>query len=325
MRLATWAPDLTRDGPGLLLRDIQSGKDPQIAAAVGVIRAANADVLLLTAFDWDHEGRALQAFSDLLAKAGMSYPHRLALRPNSGMATGIDLDGDGRTGTGDDAQGFGLFTGQSGMVLLSRRPLGEVRDLSATLWRDVPGNTMPPAPPDAAAIQRLSTTGHWDVALPAGPTTLHLLVYAASPPVFGTGTRNLRRNHDETAFWTAYQAAGPMVVMGSANLDPVDGDGEGEAIRALIARLQDPEPRSEGGAAAPQTGSNARQKGDPALDTADWPDADGPGNLRVDYVLPDKGLKVTGSGVLWPADGPLAETVMTASRHRLVWVNLALP
>lgn len=326
MRLATWSPDLTREGPGLLLRDIEGGKDAQIAAAVAIIKAANADVLLLTGFDWDAEGRALDAFAALLTKAGASYPYRLALRPNSGMATGIDLDGDGRTGTGDDAQGFGLFTGQSGMALLSRRPLGAVRDLSATLWRDVPGNTMPPAPPEAAAIQRLSTTGHWDVPLPVGGTSLRLLAYAASPPVFGTGDRNLRRNHDETAFWTGYRAEGPVVVMGNANLDPVDGDGKNQAIRDLIARLQDPQPRSEGGAAAPQTGSNARQKGDPAMDTADWPDADGPGNLRVDYVLPDKSLRVTGSGVFWPAPGqPLADAALAASRHRLVWVDLNLP
>ena len=46
LRVATWSPDLTRDGPGLLLRDIRSGKDDQIAAAVQVIAAADADVLL---------------------------------------------------------------------------------------------------------------------------------------------------------------------------------------------------------------------------------------------------------------------------------------
>ena len=48
--------------------------------------------------------------------------------------------------------------------------------------------------------------------------------------------------------------------------------------------------------------------------------------MRVDVVLPQRGLTVTASGVLWPAPGaPLAETVATASRHRLVWVDLDLP
>ena len=77
------------------------------------------------------------------------------------------------------------------------------------------------------------------------------------------------------------------------------------------------------GAAAAQDGANAGQRGDPALDTADWPEADGPGNLRVDLVLPSRDLTVRASGVLWPAPGqPLAETAATASPHRLVWVDL---
>ena len=300
-----------------MLRDIAKG-DPQVEAAVAVIVEAKADVLLLTGFDWDAEGRALDTFAGLLEAAGAAYPHRLALQPNAGLASGLDLDGDGRLGTGDDAQGFGLFTGQGGMALLSRRPLGAVRDLSAGLWRDMPGNR---APEGTHPAQRLSSTGHWDVALSVGGTTLHLLAYGAGPPVFGTGDRNRRRNHDETAFWLGYDPGGPAVVMGDANLDPVDGDGDHAAIVALIARQQDPRPRSAGGAAAPTPG----QKGEPALDTADWPEGDGPGNLRVDYVLPDKALRVSGSGVLWPADGPLAETAATASRHRLVWVDLDLP
>ena len=113
--------------------------------------------------------------------------------------------------------------------------------------------------------------------------------------------------------------------MGDTNLDPVDGDGRREGMAALLARVQDPRPKSEGAAMAPREGANAVQKGDPALDTADWPDADGPGNLRVDVVLPSPDLTVTGSGVLWPAPGqPLAETAATASPHRLVWVDLDL-
>ena len=71
---------------------------------------------------------------------------------------------------------------------------------------------------------------------------------------------------------------------------------------------------------------NRGQAGDPALDTADWRDDGGPGNLRVDYVLPSAGLAITGSGVFWPAPGaPLADAAVEASDHRLVWVDLALP
>ncbi|MFC0341624.1 endonuclease/exonuclease/phosphatase family protein [Paracoccus niistensis] len=323
IRIATYSPDLSRDGPGLLLRDIQSGKDEQVAAAVQVIAAADADVLLLTGFDWDHDGAALSAFADLLEAAGAGYPHRHASRPNSGMATGLDLDGDGRTGTGDDAQGFGLFSGQGGMALLSRLPLGEVTDHSAMLWRDLPGHLMPPVPLEVAEVQRLSSTAHWEVPVNVGGTTLTLLAWSATPPVFdGPEDRNGRRNHDEAVFWLTRLPPDRFVVMGDTNLDPVDGEGRREGMAALLARVQDPQPKSEGAALAPQDGANAVQKGD----TADWPDADGPGNLRVDVVLPSPDLSVTGSGVLWPAPGqPLADTVATASRHRLVWVDLDLP
>ena len=325
VRLATWSPELTRAGPGLLLRDIRSGTDPQVAAAVQVIAAANPDVLVLTGFDWDWRGEALAAFAALLAQAGADYPYRHAGQPNAGLATGLDLDQDGRQGGPGDAQGFGLFTGQGGMAVLSRHPLGQVTDHSGTLWRDLPGNLMPPAPPEVAAVQRLSSVAHWQVpvSLPAGRLTL--LAWSATPPVFdGPDDRNGRRNHDEAAFWLRHLPPGRFALMGKANLDPEDGEGRPEALRALIAAARDPAPRSEGGA-APQAGVNARQQGNAALDTADWPDEDGPGNLRVDLVLPSPDLAVTGSGVLWPRPGmPLADAAAAASRHRLVWVDVRM-
>ncbi len=198
LRVATWSPDLTRKGPGLLAAAIASGKDAQVAAAAQVIKAADADILLLTGFDWDYDGVALTGFAEMLDRAGAPYPHRFAAQPNSGVATGLDLDGDGRTGTADDAQGFGMFTGQGGMAILSRLPLGKVTDHSAALWRDLPGNLMPPADAQVAATQRLSSTAHWDVPVTVGRTTLHLLAMSATPPVFdGDEDRNGRRNHDE--------------------------------------------------------------------------------------------------------------------------------
>ena len=109
-----------------------------------------------------------------------------------------------------------------------------------------------------------------------------------------------------------------FVILGDANLDPVDGEGLHADLAALLAdpRLQDPRPASEGGRAAADPG----QGGDPALDTADW---DGPGNLRTSYVLPAAGLRVTGAGVVWPRPGdPLSEAVAAAGPHRLVWADL---
>ncbi|MDF3607980.1 endonuclease/exonuclease/phosphatase family protein [Paracoccus sp. DMF-8] len=327
LRIASYSPDLSRKGPGLLLRDIETGKDRQIAAVVQVIAAADADVILLTGFDWDYDNRALAGFAGLLADAGAPYPHQFAAQPNSGLATGIDLDGDGRLGTGDDAQGFGMFMGQGGMALLSRHPVELVADHTGFLWRDLPGQIMPPLPDEAVAVQRLSSTAHWHLAVTVRGQPLHLLAYAATPPVFdGPEDRNGRRNHDETMFWLDRLPDAPFVVLGDTNLDPHDSDGRHEAMQALLARVQDPEPASEGGRLAPQDGANATHRGNPALDTAVWPAADGPGSLRVDYVLPAPGLTVLDAGVFWPAPGDaMADVAAAASRHRLVWVDLDWP
>lgn len=323
------------------MRDILSGDDAQVEAAAAVIAGARPDVILLTGFDYDLDGAALAAFAGRVAKRGLDLPHRVALRPNTGWATGLDLDGDGRLGGPGDAQGFGRFAGEGGMAILSRFALGPAGDYSAFLWKDLPGALIDGAglSPEAVAAQRLSTTGHWavPVALPGG-AQLTLLAWHATPPVFdGAEDRNGRRNHDEAAFWLRLldgdlpyaTPAPPFVLLGDANLDPVDGDGRPDALMALLAdaRLQDPGPQSEGGAvAAAQGGTNAGQKGLPARDTADWPDDKGPGNLRVDYVLPSSDLRVIDAFVWWPEPGtPEAELAAKASRHRLVLVEVTMP
>ena len=328
LRIATYSPDLSRDGPGLLLRDLtRTGKkaDPQIAAVVQVIAETRPDILLLTDFDWDYDGRALAAFAGLLAAAGLDYPHRFAAQPNAGMATGLDLDGDGRLGGAADAQGFGQFTGQGGMAILSRHPIGPVSDHSAFLWRDLPGQIMPELPPATVEMLRLSSSAHWDAVVTVAGKPLHLLAMAATPPVFdGPEDMNGRRNHDELAFWLSHLPEAPFVLAGNLNIDPVDGDGRPQALARMMAYVTDPLPRSAGGAAA-RGGVNDGHKGDPALDTGDWPDDKPPGNLRADYVLPQKGLKVLDAGVFWPEGGPLAKAALAASAHRLVWVDLDWP
>ncbi|WBU54735.1 endonuclease/exonuclease/phosphatase family protein [Paracoccus sp. SCSIO 75233] len=321
LRIASYNPGLTRDGPGLLLRDIQKGNDPQILAAALVIAEVKPDVLVLTGIDWDHDLAGLRAFVQLLKRSGVDYPHIVAPRPNRGMESGSDLDGDGRLGEAADAHGWGRFSGQNAMALLSRLPVGEVTDYSGVLWRDMPGNMIGNSlSAEAREVQRLSSSGHWDVELLTEPP-LHVLAFWASPPVFdGAEDRNGRRNHDEIAFWIDHLPNADFVIAGNANLDPVDGDGRHEAIRNLLAdpRLQDPAPRSAGALAA----GDADHAGDPALDTVDWPGGD-PGNLRVTYVLPSAGLTVRGSGVFWPAqDEASRSAAIAASDHRLVWVDV---
>lgn len=342
MRIATFNAELSRDGPGLLLRDILTESDPQVEAVAAVVARTHPDVLILAGFDYDHGLAALGALAArIAAQDGPDYPHRFALRPNTGMATGLDFDGDGRLGGPGDAQGFGSFSGQGGMAILSRLPLGNAADYSGFLWRDLPGGLIDGAGlgAEAVALQRLSTTGHWavPVELPDG-THLTLLAYLASPPVFdGPEDRNGRRNHDEAAFWSRLLDGAlpypvpkpPYVLAGDANLDPVDGDGRPAALLRLLdgPRFVDTVPISPGGAEAArrQAGVNTGHGGDAARDTTDWPE-DGPGNLRVDYVLPSSDLRVIASGVFWPAEGqPGADIAGKASRHRLVWVDVELP
>lgn len=331
-RIATYSADLGRFGPGILYADLRSGRSEEVSAVVEVLVRLNADILLLTDIDYDAGGLALSALAARLAARGLSYPHLLALRPNSGVSSGLDLDGDGTLGSPRDAIGFGRFAGAEAMALLSRYPIDAagVRDFTALLWRDLPGHLMPPATPRVAEVQRLSSVGHWDVpvVLPGG-RVLRVLAYSAGPPVFdGPEDRNGRRNHDEAALWLAYldgklpdpPPEGPLVLLGKSNLDPVDGEGRQGAIRALLThpRLQDPAPR----------GTSVRTEpghlGDPALDTALFDT--GAGGLRTDILLPSRDLTLRGAGVLWPPDAdPFAQVLATASRHRPVWADLSLP
>ena len=310
LRIATYNTELGRKGPGILLRDLQRGKDPQIAAVIDTIIKANPHIIALQGVDYDLEGRALDALAARLQEAGAPYPFVFAAPPNAGMRTDLDLDGDGRRGGPGDAQGYGRFFGAGSMAILSRFPIltDQVADYSTMLWRNIPDALLPetaqgtPFPSAAAqAVQRLSSHGHWVVPIDHPSLgVVSVLTFHASPPVFdGPEDRNGRRNHDEVMFW-AHLIDGrigritnrPFVLVGDANLDPERGDGRSEAIQHLLRHpaLQDPLP------------------GQP---TVLW---DQTGPMRVDYVLPTVDLTVHRAGIT-PAN-PMA------SRHRLVWVDV---
>lgn len=339
VRIATYAAPLSRDGPGLLLRDILAGDDPEIMPILAVINHLEPDILLLTDFDFDAGGAATTAFSNALARP---YPYQFSAVPNAGLFTGLDIDGNGFTGDARDAMGYGRFLGDGGMVVFSRFPirLEDVTDLTGLLWRDVPNAALPMmdgAPFPSAEVHdiiRVSSAGHWIVPIVIGPNVVNLLAFSATAPVFdGPEDFNGLRNRDELRVWEAVLdgTLGPIpaapILLGNVNAEPFDGQGLRDGIADVLDRpdLQDPRPRSAGARVDPDAG----HRGDPALDTADW-GRDDIGNLRVSYVLPSSTFTVTDAGVYWPAPddpdaAPLADDGDAAGPHRLVWVDIAQP
>ena len=84
LRTATYNTELSRKGPGLLLRDIASGKDPQVIAVLNVIKHAQPDVIALQGFDYDLTNLALRLFAD---QAG--YPPHLCGTAQYGHGDGV--------------------------------------------------------------------------------------------------------------------------------------------------------------------------------------------------------------------------------------------
>jgi hypothetical protein len=294
------------------------------------------------------------------------YPYRFVAPSNTGIPSGFDLDNNGSVGGPNDAFGFGAFPGQFGMAVFSRYPIlrDQVRTFQLFLWKDMPGALLPddpatPAPadwysPEELAVFRLSSKSHWDLPVVVGGKVIHTLVSHPTPPVFdGTEDRNGTRNHDEIRLWADYvlpsrsgyiyddegrrgglKPGARFVIMGDQNADPFDGDSVPGAPQQL---LENPRvntsltPTSPGGPeqAVLQGGANLTHRGDPAFDTADFVDVPGPGNLRADYVLPSKNLRMLDARVFWPlSSDPLFRLVgvfpFPTSDHRLVWVDVGV-
>lgn len=377
VRVATFNASLSRDLEGELVDDLadpfDEPQDDQVRAVAEIIQRVRPDVLLVNEFDVDLDGLAADRFRENFLEVGwgdeepISYPYAFVAPSNTGLATGLDLNNDGVVGDevgtfayANDAQGFGFFPGQFGMLVLSQHPIDReaVRTFQTFLWADMPDNLLPDGfySDEEQATLRLSSKSHWDLPIDTPSGTVHLLAAHPTPPVFdGPEDRNGRRNFDEIRFWADYVSPRPadaayiyddaggtgglapgarFVIAGDYNADPFDGDSvAGAADQLLDAPLvRDPRPTSDGGvwAAETQGPPNGEHQGDPALDTADFAEAafGGPGNLRVDYVLPSRHLPVRDAGVFWPAPdedgfeltGPGFPPV--SSDHRLVWVDV---
>lgn len=289
----------------------------------------------------------------------LELPFEFSAEVNTGIPSSMDLDKDGQTNGPADAFGFGRFPGQYGMVILSKYPIDTdaVRTFQKLLWKNLPNASAPTEPdtgkpwygPEEWSKLRLSSKSHWDVPVKVGNRTLHILASHPTPPAFdGPEDRNGRRNHDEISLlrhiisgetqqpWLVddngkqggLPGSAAFVICGDLNADPIDGGSFNNPTRLLLNHplVQNLSPASAGAveASATQRHLNTQHKGDPAHDTADFPDKI-VGNLRVDYCLPSTSLQVVKTGVFWPKESEPYSDSVKCSDHRLVWVDIRFP
>ena len=370
VRFSTFNASLNRFNAGDLATELSTPGSAQPDVIAEIIQRTRPDVLLINEFDYDAGGVAAAGFHDnyLMVPHGdaqpINYPHWFVAPSNTGIPSGYDLNNDGVLGGPDDAFGFGFFPGQYGMVVYSMYPIDTdgIRTFQHFLWKDMPGALLPVDPstgeswysPEELDIFRLSSKSHWDIPILIEGKTVHFLTSHPTPPVFdGPEDRNGTRNHDEIRFWADYiipSRSGyiyddngvmggiipgdPFVIAGDQNSDPLDGDsipGSAQLLleHPLINTKVTPSSLGAVEQSALQGGANDTHLSDPAYDTADFADGS-PGNLRADYVLPRKQLRILDAGVFWPTtDDPLFSLVGTypfpSSDHRLVWVDVNVP
>jgi 3-phytase len=360
LRFATYNASLNRRSEGQLVNDLSTPNNLQARRVAEIIQRVRPDVLLINEFDFDAAGTAAELFqqnylavaqdtaSTGTAASPIEYPYRFLAESNTGVASGTDFDGDGS----DDDYGFGSFAGQYGMVVYSRFPIDEdqVRTFRTFRWRDMPDNRIPDNyTQDGIEHARLSSKSHWDVPILVADKTVHILASHPTPPVFDDAVfdENGRRNADEIRFWADYidttssdyiyddtgvfgglAAETRFVIAGDQNADPLDGDSLPGAADPLVTSPwinHAVTPSSDGGVerSAIEGGMNATHVGNPAFDTADF--GSPPGNLRVDYVLPSANMKIVAGGVFWPTQSDPLARLITASDHRLVYVDVVVP
>lgn len=361
VRFATFNMALERREAGGLTAELRSGESQQAKRLAEIIQLVRPDVLLVNEIDRDDQGENLELFHSLYLQVSqngqpaLTYEYRYFPTTNTGLDSGVDLNGNGVLGEPDDAFGFGRFPGQYGLAVLSRQPFdtSSVRTFQKFLWRDLSNARWPLLPSggsyysqEARSIFRLSSKNHIVVPIKTTRGLIHLLAAHPTPPVFdGPEDRNGLRNHDEIRLVAdlldpvrgadivddqgrrgSLPIDSHFVIAGDMNADPIDGDSTNHCIEQLLSNPlinSSAIPKSVGGSRAAQSQAkiNLEHRGDPAQDTGDFND-DTTGNLRVDYVLPSTNLECCGSGVFWPAPEQPESELVLASDHRLVWIDV---
>lgn len=350
IRIATYNASLYGKSAGQVFDRLKTGRDRQAQSIAAIVQTIRPDVLLVNEIDHEVDAMTAKQLRDLYFskgtgdREGIEYPFVYSAPSNTGIDSGIDLNGDGKVDGPDDAWGYGVYPGQYAFTVFSRFPIDveAIRTFQNFTWSKLPGALRPIAPGAPKPFHndatwnalRLSSKNHVDVPIIIGGRTLHVLASHPTPPVFdGPEDRNGCRNHDEIAFWIHYiedhsaivddrGLAGGLtpqstfVILGDLNSDPIAGGSRPEAIRDLLMhpRVTDPKPR--------RLSSSESTPADEANDTADFGRV---GELRADYVLPSSDLKVRASQVFWPASGEKGSDWIHASDHRMVWIDAILP
>jgi len=339
------------------------GADPQLLAAAEVIAQVNPDVLVVQEIDHGYassstEDASLETptrrFVELYLDPDLGYDNVFVAPNNTGLLTGIDLDGDGSAATpadqgtrkhGGDAFGYGTYPGEYSMAVISRVPLETegVRTFQKFLWRDLTGHHMPEEHynESARAIFRLSSKSHWDLPIEIAGQTVHLLISHPTPPGFdGDEDRNGRRNFDEIKLWADYLDDHPWLIDDAGDAGGLPRDRAFVLLGDLNARPDSAESNYDGVPAIAQLLEHSRVQ-----DTAETLVSQGPhtlaeegrpigpptstavfgGGARIDYILPSHDLRVVDGGVFWPTpeeDPEGARAAAAASDHRLLWLDL---
>lgn len=362
VRFATFNVAMNRPQAGQLLEELETGNNAQARQIAEIIQRVRPDVLLLCELDRDQQQRTLDVFCEEYLQQpqqqqeAIHYPYRFFAASNTGLDSGIDLDGNGKTSEANDAFGFGQFPGQYAMAVLSRFPIKtkQVRTFQKFAWTKMPQAHWPQLPEqqqdyypeNAKEIFRLSSKSHWVIPINTPQGTIHFVTAHPTPPVFdGPEDRNGLRNHDEIRLLAdivdprrghyvvddqgvagGLPEGSSFVIAGDLNADPNDGDSSLSAIDQLLKHplvKTDPVPASQGAqeASIQQAGINQKHQGPAQHDTSDFNDQS-VGNLRLDYVLPSRNLTIQSSGVFWPKAEHPAANLIEASDHRLVWVDV---
>ncbi|PSU24285.1 succinyl-CoA synthetase subunit alpha [Photobacterium kishitanii] len=248
--IAAWKNDTANEADHLLAERII-----QIRNIAAIIQKNRPDVLLLNEFNNNgtvDDVRSLNGFQQNYLAVSQSlnsvdggsmqqpivYPYAENYATNTGLATGLDLDNNGKTDDANDAQGFGFYHGHYAFALLSKFEIdtANTRTFQNFKRKDLPNVVRPtievcdsskyPIPAEMCnkawfsdeewEVLRLSSKNHVDAPIiiptPSGNKTINVLLAHPTPSGFDTVTYNNRyRNSDENAFWSYYINGEPLL------------------------------------------------------------------------------------------------------------------